>query len=349
MPQLALWLRASEGVEADGQGYVGAWRDQSGHGRDALASGTQKPQVGYDGQGVLGLRFDGTNDFMSVASSANMLGSVTGFTLVMKVNMDTDGQDFQALMSDYDGQAWRAVSAGHRSGGHWAVGDCVLDTGVAAPRGSAVTVTYRSSSGNVRIYVNGSLVWAKGSGWQSCSTPANGIQSPAWAWVLGRQGVFDGGYFKGWIREIQAYDRDLSDSERATVEACQPLVTATVTPTVSPTPAGGGQAARAHPDPKGKGGLVLPFGVSAVAVPNPASGRTLLVFEGGDASRAEVSIFNILGDQVLRLEGGPGDQNSGVFSVPVDLGGLANGVYVAVIRFPESGRPALRLKVAVAR
>lgn len=60
---LYLWLRADAGVTYDGSNNVSAWADQSGNGKNATASGTQRPlYVNSDINGMPVISFDGVDD-----------------------------------------------------------------------------------------------------------------------------------------------------------------------------------------------------------------------------------------------------------------------------------------------
>lgn len=99
---LALWLDASDGssiiADLPGSGAVGAWRDLSGLGNDAVqADGGHKPELG---QGSLGGRtaliFDGADDHLDIANASELNdgGSYDEKTLmiVFETGDDVDGR-----------------------------------------------------------------------------------------------------------------------------------------------------------------------------------------------------------------------------------------------------------------
>ncbi len=68
---LVLWLKADAGVTYDGSNYVSTWADQSGQGHDATQSTTgEKPlYVSNAVNSQPGIRFDGSNDYLTVSGS----------------------------------------------------------------------------------------------------------------------------------------------------------------------------------------------------------------------------------------------------------------------------------------
>lgn len=90
---LAVWLEAENITGVAGGGAVATWTDKSGNGNHATqATGANQPtlQLGVIG-GRPAVRFDGTNDFMSVADSATYKsGEVTVFLVAQVTGTAAD-------------------------------------------------------------------------------------------------------------------------------------------------------------------------------------------------------------------------------------------------------------------
>jgi prepilin-type N-terminal cleavage/methylation domain-containing protein len=73
LSNLKLWLKADAGVIKDGSNLVSSWADQSGNGNNAAATGSARPLF-VSGQVNLRpvIRFDGTDDFMSLTEIADI-------------------------------------------------------------------------------------------------------------------------------------------------------------------------------------------------------------------------------------------------------------------------------------
>ncbi|WP_412061418.1 beta strand repeat-containing protein [Rubrivirga sp. IMCC45206] len=84
--------------------------------------------------------------------------------------------------------------------------------------------------------------------------------------------------------------------------------------------------AGASPVAIGDGPEAGAFALAAPA-PNPTTSRTTLSFSVATAERVEVAVFNVLGQRVLTVFDGLAAA-SDVQTVPVDVSGLASGVYV---------------------
>lgn len=98
---LVLWLKADSGVTYDGSNYVSSWADQSGQGHDATQStdGLKPLYVASAVNTLPGIRFDGSNDYLTVAGSF----SIAQVYVVFK-SMTTNFNNYGSVLGGSNGR-----------------------------------------------------------------------------------------------------------------------------------------------------------------------------------------------------------------------------------------------------
>jgi hypothetical protein len=84
-----------------------------------------------------------------------------------------------------------------------------------------------------------------------------------------------------------------------------------------------------------------PRGLTLSAHPNPFNPLTRLVLETTQSERLRLQVWDLAGRQVLERD--LGLQGAGVHEFPLDLAGLASGLYLADIRGNSGSRACTRL------
>lgn len=205
---LGLWLNANEGITKDGAGKVSAWADQSGNSRSASqATSGNQPQYAADVlNGNPAIRFNGTNQYMSIANMD--IASALPFTM-FTVTKGATNPAYAFDSAPSQANVFRFNPSGKIE--FWDQNPAIPVTWEAA--GSATMILGTKGTGNARnlsIFVNGSQQGST----QAGGTAAVVFKSPQ----IGRVNT-SGFYFSGDISEIIYYNRTLTDAERSKTEA----------------------------------------------------------------------------------------------------------------------------------
>lgn len=201
----AAGLLAEYGFDA-GSGTSAA--DDSGNGRTGTISGAQWVTTGRFGKA---LRFDGVNDWVTVANHASL--SPTRFTLSAWVQPGALSTQWRtiALRETTNGLTYglyasspaRGPGAAARIGG--VEHDTSGTTALPANTWSYVSTTYDGTT--LRLHVNGTEVAAK--------AVSGSVTSSGGALRIGGNAVWGNEFFAGLIDEVRLYDRALSPAELA--------------------------------------------------------------------------------------------------------------------------------------
>ncbi len=214
----ALWLAADRGVTTV-DGKVSAWADQSGNGNHAAqTTANYRPLYVASAQGGRPtLRFDGSNDVLSVGSPSLPMGSSTrtGFVVVKRETSSTEGYIFK----------YGALSA-FRS-----LGFCFAHQGTtSAYLGYYAHDVFKSSAsdtsgtiwtfGNSESNVSSSFLYKNGSSQMPLTLFGSDgtINTTAGAMYIGDFSDAHSYPFYGDISEIIIFNRALTDNERIKVE-----------------------------------------------------------------------------------------------------------------------------------
>jgi hypothetical protein len=248
--RLQLWLSADAGVTKDANGAVSVWKDQSGNGNDAAQPSESSAPIFVDNavNGRPVLRFDGTDDYLDVASSPGL--AITGDIASFFVARFTDFATFRAIWGKTAGNVPRpndyyllpntGVPRVYRGSDVGAVNQSTDGARVAA--GVYVLLGFNQSGTTMTHYFNGQ---PSGTGQLTVTPTDSGTPLK-----IGSRDDFVT-KMKGEIAEVLIYDKALSDSERGAVAAYLgakygiPIIQPTNgLPTVSLTaPSGGGTIA----------------------------------------------------------------------------------------------------------
>ena len=239
---LQLWLKADAGVTVDGSGGVTQWDDQSGNANHAVqATASLSPTVlanALNNRPVL--KFDGADDYLSVASSASL--SFTGDLTTLFVVRFTDFSTYRAVWAktannfpaptDYYTLPGSGRPQVYRGSGTGAGLGSFAST-VALTAGSYLTVGFGIEGTTCSHFLAGNVT---SSG--SISVPTADTGAPL---LIGTRGdLFT--KMKGEIAEILIYSRALTQAERTSVAdyLAQKYGIVNLLPTISlnATPAG---------------------------------------------------------------------------------------------------------------
>lgn len=211
---LQLWLKADAGV-TKGQGdAVTAWKDQSGKGNDAAQSDVALAPVLVENaaNGKPVLRFDGTDDYLDVQSSASLAitGDIASFFVVKFDDFATfrsvwgktaanlpRPNDYYLLPNSGIPRMYRGSDEGNVN--------AFVDGG-QVPAGALALLGFNQAGTILTHYFNGR---ASGSGSMNVTPTDSGAPLK----VGSRDDLFT--KMKGDIAELLIYDKALSDADRA--------------------------------------------------------------------------------------------------------------------------------------
>lgn len=207
--KLQLWLRADTGIERDGD-KVTVWRDQSGKGNDAQASGKTAPT--FDPKGIRqapAVAFDGADDHMIIAHRPE-LNADKGLT-VFCVYRYADGFRILQKKDRHGGQSrdswFLSPGAGIGVAGHYPKSRYF-------PRRPLLlqSSVYDPGSATIRVFSNGQPT-AKLEGVPQAQPNTDPL-------YLGKRNhpKFTEGYLKGQVAELLVYNAPLSDADRKQLE-----------------------------------------------------------------------------------------------------------------------------------
>lgn len=203
---LELWLKADAGTSSVVDNTaISQWDDQSGNANNAVqGTGANQPlyQAGEQ-NGLPGIQFDGTNDFMSIAGITGNDASRTVFvvakaTAVGNMRCWCLGGSGSASIRAVDAVNWD-YSLNQASG--------LVNLG-GGPQTTDIVVIKYTSTASADGYVNG--------GSATNFDPADAYQATAAATTIGAQ-TAAATPFTGFIYEFLIYNSALNDTDRATV------------------------------------------------------------------------------------------------------------------------------------
>ncbi len=236
---LQLWLDASDSrtlfsdtsgttlASSDGTA-VALWKDKSGNTRDVSqsTSGSRPLLKKAVVNSLDGVRFDGSNDFLSFAMNTRPT-SYTVFVVASKTNStaatycgssNTAGDGYSryfelSTSAVVTNDLFALVGNGNTS--YRYVYSATNTIALSTPTLTAVTNSITNPAGiDLRIYKNASEL--------SVTTVGNnftGIQANNFNFAVGRLGDYNGSYLQGDICEIVIYDSALSTTQRQQVES----------------------------------------------------------------------------------------------------------------------------------
>ena len=201
---LALRLRADTGVEADADGGVLAWADQSGHGHRVLPAATSRRPKWVAADHAV--RFDGLDDTLQVSGVEGIHPAFTALLVLRPAALPGHNQTIQTRADAF-------VLGGDCHGGLLAgVGreTCITPSDGPGPGtlvpGAWQLLEYVATGQTARLYKNGIL---------AASKPA-GVPADWSGFQLGSPSVEMA--FAGDIGAVMLYERALSNDERRVVE-----------------------------------------------------------------------------------------------------------------------------------
>jgi hypothetical protein len=239
VPGLQFWVDASDSstlytdsalttlAVADGD-PVGGWKDKSGNSRNVLQTdGTKKSTLRTAiRNGKNGIRFDGVNDFLTVAMNIRP-NEHTVFAVIKKsssaavylcgsADSAANGHSnyfhlgFSGFLTD---DIWSIVGNGNSTFKYYKSATGIVGTANAAV---CAVNTITNATGTVQdIYVNGSGLSLTFLG-SNFTTP---IAQNLYNFSVGRLGQYDGGYFQGDLFELIIYNSSLSTTNRQLIES----------------------------------------------------------------------------------------------------------------------------------
>lgn len=220
IPGLTWWLRADVGVQADTNGAVSAWNDQSGKGLNATqpAAGKQPMLTANAVNGKPAVRFDGTNKtLLTGAVTLNKdntiivvasLGKTPPNTMVLPSifsYVDEKGSEAGGARLGVTIQKDQRILVALRYAGteYWNHSDLAFN-----PTNPVVMMS-RRNGGKADVFIDGSLLKTK-------DVPGEMSTVPRF-FRLGQRGT-EPVYFNGDIAEVLVFNTALSEDDRAIVE-----------------------------------------------------------------------------------------------------------------------------------
>lgn len=204
---LRLWLRADQGVSSTTD-LVDSWTDRSGAGHVFTASGTQRPTI-VTGSGVSLVRFQGQQELR--ASLPFVLQSATIFAL-FRYRIPTSANDYLYAFG-VDGRSGSQMTLSRRGGLRaYHYDGAVVNTGGTIPSGRWLVSTQvfgAGAAGSHTLSIDGTTVLTSTSAGYSAD------------FTSARIGDWTGCCYRFWgdVAELIVYDRVLTATERAQVEA----------------------------------------------------------------------------------------------------------------------------------
>lgn len=165
----ALWLDAADtNTITQSSGLVSQWNDKSGNGRNATATGTQRPTYTTSSfNSKPGISFNGTSNLLICDSLTSVLnGNDAPWSMVMAVNAPARGvlqHIFSAYLDDQPtagagSYTLRLTSSDFLEATRWSTGDAnpVTLTGAASVAGASQIVVFTFYGTTALISLNGS-------------------------------------------------------------------------------------------------------------------------------------------------------------------------------------------------
>lgn len=98
-----------------------------------------------------------------------------------------------------------------------------------------------------------------------------------------------------------------------------------------------------------KAGATLVLDKPLIVVPNPASLNATMFYQLSADAKVRIAIFDLTGRELRRYD--QGEQNAGLYQLPLDIRGYENGIYLATLVIDEGigATPRSTFKFAVKR
>ncbi|MCL4207844.1 MAG: autotransporter-associated beta strand repeat-containing protein, partial [Pirellulaceae bacterium] len=208
---MLLWLDASDGTTVtESGGLVTQWRDKSGNGYLANASGAQSPT--WTPNALLGgrnvMRFDGSSDYVQVSSLPGMVG--TSYTILAVEGRLSNKSNNYFLGGGPTATTNQMLHFGYRADTTFTLAQYGNDlngtvAGYAGQQFAQFTGQLDTASGHY-LFRNGSLL------------SSNANTTPFAAFTYFNVGMANNGFFNGDVAEVLVYNSALSTADRQAVE-----------------------------------------------------------------------------------------------------------------------------------
>lgn len=202
-----LFLDARSGVEADKQGKVSSWIDQSPHQNHATQQQPlrtpQRNEKGIAGQPTV--TFNGTSSFMNLAGQVLLHEECT----VLAVVTDDGLAGHRELLSNWsgrDGNSGTSFFVGLTNESAIRLSDAISGVGELRNRKEPFILTATNGEAGAAVFQQARPVVALAS-----PLPVRRLETP---WVIGQQGNIDGEYWKGQLALLIVLDKQLTPAER---------------------------------------------------------------------------------------------------------------------------------------
>jgi len=209
---LVLHLAADVGVRPDAQGRVEFWSDQTGKHPVRQPDPARRPawiRRGFHGRPAV--RFDGTDEFLSIAGQVLTAPSFAVFAVV---NDRSSTNQHREIFSNWNGAAGNSgtsVFLGMTGTDATRLCDDFSGVGKVAARDQPFVLAGITRASGVSILQSGRVLASR-------AAPI-GNRNLSTAYVIGQQGNIQGEYWHGDLAELLVYDRELSDPEIRTITA----------------------------------------------------------------------------------------------------------------------------------
>jgi hypothetical protein len=211
-----LILDAVEGVNANAQGLVEAWKDRSTKGHHASQPVTeQRPVlVEYAINGYPALRFDGQRTFMHLDGTLLKSDEVSVFAVVTDAATAQSGLAHRELLSNWSGRDGNSVTSlfvGMTGEDSIRLSDAISGVGRIQDRHTPFILTATNGERGAMVFQQNRLVTSS-----STRLPSRRLDTP---WVIGQQGNIDGEYWIGDLAFLMVVNRQLTPEEIQSVQS----------------------------------------------------------------------------------------------------------------------------------
>jgi hypothetical protein len=206
---LALWLRADEGVELDQQGRVQFWRDKATpqknmHPHDASQANADSRPILMKGEfnGLPALRFDGQKQFLNVAGQVLWTQEMTVFAVA---NSRATNGGHREIISNWHlrGRSTNSFFLGTTADSQVRFTDSFINAGKLTNSAKPFILSAINKSGSARTF-QGAKLLATG------KLSTRDVHGP---YVIGTQGNYGTEFWHGDIAEILVYERALDEKQ----------------------------------------------------------------------------------------------------------------------------------------
>ncbi len=212
--EAVLYLDASRGVDADANGRVARWGDLSEHQHHAIQLDADRQPVLVKNaiNGLPAIRFDGHQSFLKLNGNILATDDVTVVAVVTD-HAKAPHLTHRELISNWsgrDGNSGTSFFLGMTGERSIRLSDAISGVGEILDRDKPFLLTAINGDHGSAVFQQNRIVTKSAS-----RLPERRLDTP---WVIGQQGNIDGEYWAGDVAFLMVINRELSDTERTSVQ-----------------------------------------------------------------------------------------------------------------------------------